>query len=117
MATRHETDAATPRISVYDAAELYNLTPAEIAQMHEMDKDDQELADYTGFPIVQAQVLLDRRESSSSEIIYPNVTGMGVTPEEMASPAATNPARELKAGAAVINITRGVNSIDQAAVA
>jgi phage terminase small subunit len=117
MATRHEMDAATPRITVYDAAEVYELTHVEIAQMRGMDKDDQELADYTGFPMVQAQILLDRRETGYSEEIYSNVTGMGVTSEEMAPTAGTNTERALKTGASVIDITRGVKSIDQAAVA
>jgi hypothetical protein len=117
MRTRYEIDEATPRRTVYDAAELYDLTPVEVAKMQEMYKDDQELADYQGFPLVQAQILLDRREAGYNEVTYANVTGMGVTIEERASSADLESKRTLRTGAAVVELARSVPSIDQAAVA
>jgi hypothetical protein len=117
MSTRHELDEATPRRTAYDAAEIYNLTPVEIAKMHEMDKDDQKLADYRGFPLVQAQILLDRREVGYSEVSYSNVTGMGITAEEMAPPAETSSNKTSRTGGAVVSLARRVGPIDQAAVA
>jgi hypothetical protein len=117
MSTRHELDEAAPRKTAYDAAEIYDLTPVEIAKMHEMDKDDQELADYRGFPLVQVQILLGRREVGYNEISYSNVTGMGVTAEEMAPPTETSSNKTSRNGGAVVSLARRVGSIDQAAVA
>jgi hypothetical protein len=82
-----------------------------------MDKDDQELADYKGFPMVQAQILLDRRDVGYNEVTYSNVTGMGVTAEEMAPPTDESTKRTLRTGAEVVKFTRSVEPIDQAAVA
>jgi hypothetical protein len=117
MSTRHEIDGATPGRTVYDAAEVYDLTPLEVARMHAMDKSDQELADYKGFPMVQAQILLDRRDVGCNEVTYSNVTGMGVTAEEMAPPNDESTKRTLRTGAEVVRLTRSVGTIDQAAVA
>jgi hypothetical protein len=117
MSTRHELDETTPRRTVHEAAEAYDLTPYEVAKMHEMNKYDQELADYQGFPFVQAQILLDRREAGHSEVTYSNVTGMGITAEEMAPPLNSSSGRTSKNGAAVVNLSRRPDTIDQAAVA
>ncbi len=46
----------------------YELQPDEVEKLHEVSTDDQELADYNGFPEIQAQIIVDRREHSSAEI-------------------------------------------------
>jgi hypothetical protein len=117
MRTRQELDGATPRRTIYDAVEVYDLTPLEVAKMHEMDKADQELADYKGFPMVQAQILKDRREAGYCEVTYSNVTGMGVTAEEMTPTDDESSRRTLRTGGKVVKLARSAGTIDQAAVA
>jgi hypothetical protein len=87
MARMHELRKPTAQ-SV--AANMYELTPDEASQLYAMDSADQPIADYSGFPEVQAQILLDRRVANPLNNIegtdtgeYTGYSGLGIYDREM----------------------------------
>jgi hypothetical protein len=61
MPTRHEKDMAYTILSMEDFASQFGLTEEEEIMMHTMDKRFPEIADYRGYPELQAEWIVDHR--------------------------------------------------------
>jgi hypothetical protein len=78
MPTRHETDMITSPLTPGQVAERYGLNDDEAGQIATMNKYDQELADYAGYPEIQASIILERRENETRKKKRLTATGSGI---------------------------------------
>lgn len=121
MPTRHEKDMSYTPLSVKDVASQFGLTEEETSMMQTMDKRFPEIADYRGYPEIQAEWIADHRNIIEERLAlgsdYAGFIGIGLSDEE----AGIHEVRSVKdrgnsarAGRAVVRLANRETSVDLA---